>query len=85
MGKRYNNKRFVNTCQKADEVLNNLYKPVETLTKIIVQISLIIGIIFFLLSPSIDKTVFLVPFLINLGIQFKNKNKEPDQKESVLN
>ena len=85
MGKRYNNKRFVNTCQKTDEVLNNLYKPVETLTKIIVQISLIIGIIFFLLSPSIDKTVFLVPFLINLGIQFKNKKKEPDQKESVLN
>lgn len=72
MAKR-NNKRFESTCQKTDDVLNNLYKPVSSLKKLIVEICIIIGVIIFLFSPSI---VLLVPFLLNFGKGLFNKKDE---------
>jgi hypothetical protein len=72
-------KRFTSACQKTDGVLKHLYKPIETLTRIVVQLCLIIGMVFFIISPSIDKTLFVVPFLINLGIQFKNRKEQAQE------
>jgi hypothetical protein len=57
---------FIKGCQKADRLLDNLYRPFEKLTKIIVQLFVIIGIILFVISPSFDNTVLLIPLLMSI-------------------
>jgi hypothetical protein len=81
VNKRQNIKGFKGICQKTDEVLNNPYKPLESLTRIVILLSLIFGILFFLLAPSIDKTLLLIPLLLNMGLKLKDNKKE--QKSEI--
>lgn len=74
MTKRSNSK-FKSTCQKTDDVLTDITKPIVSFKKLVVEIGVIIAFVVFLFSPSI---ILLVPFLLNFGKGLFNKKDEQD-------
>jgi hypothetical protein len=62
---------FIKRCKKADNLLKSLYEPIGTLTKIIVQLFVIVGIVLFIISPSINNSLLLVPFLMSIIGKYK--------------
>ena len=84
MARRYSDSRFTRTCDRADKVLNILCKPIETLAKITIHLSLILGFFLCIFTSSNDKTLLIASLLLNLGFQYQNRKKEHNDNKSIL-
>jgi hypothetical protein len=84
MSKRYIDNKFTRTCERADKTLNILSKPIKTLAKITIHLSVILGIIIFIVSPSNDKSILITSLIINFGLECLNKRKDQNVIKHTL-